>query len=581
MSTLAERPMVAAEIAKSESMHVFALPPGHPQPVADAPAPANSPNYINRGSTAHFVVYYDNALSTGASLADAVLASCEWEYTMMKGWFGLTPAGLPFTVYIDVGSFGAYHANCLATAIHCGAAAGNNPDLVRMLLAAEMDEVFMAAQNKGWNCGFSHGEGLSRVLATELYPAQLNGYASAPTWLDGARPNWVDNTETTDRDYTSIGCATLFLNFLRYELTYSWSHIIAAAAPTLAGVYKNLTGANDAWSRFSSFIQAHYPQGTPSGLTTDNPFPFARHGGSLLQGRYGNVGNFEAVVTASAGGLAHLWRNNDAAGLPWSAPIHFGAALGAAQGATVIESNFMAPGLAGNLEVAAVDASGGLNHLWRDSGPAYAWSAPLKFANGARGKPSMIQSHFGAKGNFEVVVAQQAGGLAHYWRNNDAANLPWSGATLFGQSLGHIDAVALVEGNFGNPGNLEVVVRVGSTLYAFWRGASWSAPLQIATGVAGQPCFIQSRFGTRGNFELVVPSASGGLIHLWRNNDAAGLPWSGPTHFGSGVFTDVGLIESNYGEPGNLEVLARQGNTLTHFWRDAAWHGPIAVAATV
>jgi hypothetical protein len=581
MSTLAERPAVtAADRARSPSVHVFALPEGYA--VADAPAPASAPNYVKRGSTANFVVYYDTAVATGATLADAILSSCEWEYAMMKGWFGgITPASLPFTIYIDVGSFGAYHANCLATEIHCGAAAGNNSDLVRMLMAAEMDEVFMAAQNKGWNCGYSHGEGLSRVLATELYPAQLNGFASAPTWLDGTRPNWIDNTETTDRDYTSVGCATLFLNFLRYELTYSWNDIVAAAAPTLAGVYKNLTGAADAWTRFSAFVQAHYPQGTPSGLVNDNPFAFGRHGGSLLQGRFGNVGNFEAVVTASSGGLAHLWRNNDASGLPWSSPIHFGAALGASEGATVIQSNFMAPGLAGNLEVAAVDSSGGLNHLWRDPGPAFAWSAPFQFATGATGKPSMIQSHFGSKGNFELVVAQRSGGLAHYWRNNDAANLPWSGATAFGQTLGQIDAVALIESNYGNPGNLEVVARVGSTLYAFWRGSSWSAPLQIATGVAGQPCFIQSRFGTRGNFELVVPSATGGLIHMWRNNDATSLPWSGPTPFGSGTFSDVGLIESNYGEPGNLEVLARQGNSLSHFWRDSAWHGPIAVAGTV
>jgi hypothetical protein len=155
MSTLAERPAVtAADRARSPSVHVFALPEGYA--VADAPAPASAPNYVKRGSTANFVVYYDTAVATGATLADAILSSCEWEYAMMKGWFGgITPASLPFTIYIDVGSFGAYHANCLATEIHCGAAAGNNSDLVRMLMAAEMDEVFMARVSRGFwrrNC---------------------------------------------------------------------------------------------------------------------------------------------------------------------------------------------------------------------------------------------------------------------------------------------------------------------------------------------------------------------------------------------------------------------------------------------
>src|SRR4029077_1005574 len=89
---------------------------------------------------------------TARNLADALLASCEWEYSMLQGWFGaITPASLPFNVYIDPGSFGAYHANCAATEIHCAAFSGTDPDIVRLVLAAEVDEVFMAAQAKGWN----------------------------------------------------------------------------------------------------------------------------------------------------------------------------------------------------------------------------------------------------------------------------------------------------------------------------------------------------------------------------------------------------------------------------------------------
>jgi hypothetical protein len=90
---------------------------------------------------------------------------------------------------------------------------------------------------------------------------------------------------------------------------------------------------------------------------------------------------------------------------------------------------------------------------------------------------------------------------------------------------------------------------------------------------------IQGTHGTKGNFELVVPPANGaGLVHFWRNNDAAGLPWSGPTCFGTGNVDAVSLIQGNYGTKGNLEVVAREGSRLAFYWRmdhsPWTWYGP-------
>jgi hypothetical protein len=106
----------------------------------------------------------------------------------------------------------------------------------------------------------------------------------------------------------------------------------------------------------------------------------------------------------------------------------------------------------------------------------------------------------------------------------------------------------------------------------------------IASGVKGNPALIQGRFGTRGNFELVVPLVSGGIGHYWRDNDAPGLPWSTQTVFGAtaGQINGVALIESTFGTPGNLEVIATAGSgvsrSLVHFWRDdSGWHGPNTV----
>jgi hypothetical protein len=68
---------------------------------------------------------------------------------------------------------------CAGTELYCIVDYRTDGDLANFLNCAEVDEVLMAAQAKGWNCGASTGEGLSRVLATELHPASLGVFASA------------------------------------------------------------------------------------------------------------------------------------------------------------------------------------------------------------------------------------------------------------------------------------------------------------------------------------------------------------------------------------------------------------------
>jgi hypothetical protein len=77
----------------------------------------------------------------------------------------------------------------------------------------------------------------------------------------------------------------------------------------------------------------------------------------------------------------------------------------------------------------------------------------------------------------------------------------------------------MIQSNFGSAGNLEVIARVGGELVAFVRDSGpafhWFGPIPIHVNgqpirsLSGDPCFIQSRFGTRGNFELIVPLSSG------------------------------------------------------------------------
>ena len=74
---------------------------------------------------------------------------------------------------------------------------------------------------------------------------------------------------------------------------------------------------------------------------------------------------------------------------------------------------------------------------------------------------------------------------------------------------------------------------------------------------------IQGFSGTKGNFEVVLPRVGGGFLHLWRNNDAAGFPWSGPDlAMGSeGDVTDVVLVADTL-QPGELGVGPSRGQSL-------------------
>jgi hypothetical protein len=230
-----------------------------------------------RNSTAHFKVFYDSTLGTGGiTISDAILQVCEADFSTLQGYFGgITPSGLPFNIHVTTGSNGASHTTCEGTDISIGAQSGAGIAFMRSLVIAEEDEVFEANFGHGWDCLASNGEGLSRVLANAMYPgAQPANFVSAPVWLDTpGRPDFVNVTDPTDRNYVSIGCSVLFLNWLCYQLNFSWNQIVLAGAPTLGQTYTNLTSRTDGLAEFKALLQAHYPEGQQSGVTSDNVFP--------------------------------------------------------------------------------------------------------------------------------------------------------------------------------------------------------------------------------------------------------------------------------------------------------------------
>jgi hypothetical protein len=247
------------------------------------------PRAVLHGSTEHFNVYYSPPLgSVGQQIASAVVGVCERDYARISRIFGgITPAGLPLNIVLArLPQAGAYHYGSAAATLYCGVrtAPSVTPAFSSFLALTQLVDVFEASHARGWNSGASNGEGLSRVLAAERYPAQIAGFSTAAAWLNHGRPDFVNRTDHSDSNPLSIGCDVLFLNYLRHQLGYRWRHIVAAAGRNLSITYLRLTGdPSNPFPPFAALLASRFPVGRQAVLATDNPFPIP--GGRLARGR--------------------------------------------------------------------------------------------------------------------------------------------------------------------------------------------------------------------------------------------------------------------------------------------------------
>jgi hypothetical protein len=243
----------------------------------------SSASYPSAGATTNFQFFYKASLGAdGLDIAAGLKRECERSLSLLKSWFLTNPPNLPFKVNVtdDPAVAGAMHYGCAETEIYVGVIEKTSPAsaVYSLLLAAEVAEVFEAAIGRGWNCGYSNGEALSRVLPAEIFPgAQTPDLMTVPDWLykkdpgGRLRQNWIDQTDANDSNSFSVGCSVLFLNWLHFSLDYSWNRIVSAGAETLAGVYQNLTGRSDGWQRFKVLVDNQFNSSKPH-VTNDNPF---------------------------------------------------------------------------------------------------------------------------------------------------------------------------------------------------------------------------------------------------------------------------------------------------------------------
>jgi hypothetical protein len=284
------------------------IPPGGQRVDRTAEQMAAAPNLdypaTEVGVAGSVKVAYDPALGApGLALAQQLLNAVTIPYDDMQAFFGIKGGSVEVVIAPlsgkNDGSGGAYHYGCDFSSggtLYLDATFASTTvdplDLEVGLYVAELSESFMGPQGKGWGCGYSNGEGLSRFCAEEETPlGTLNAFATGPAWANAGFPDWVTKTEQTDQDSVSTGCAIVYIYWM-LSLGYSIPQIVQAAGSTLSANYKTLTGKTTAYQDLLAAVKG-------LSITSDDPFG---DGELLSYGDAGTVGNVSNPVTVGLGG---------------------------------------------------------------------------------------------------------------------------------------------------------------------------------------------------------------------------------------------------------------------------------------
>jgi hypothetical protein len=253
----------------------------------------------NNGSTQFFNFQYDAGLTQarGLDLATDMMQHCDDDLALLASWFSGRQLDMspPINVSVNTvatdaagnptqfvgGHWEGFLLDPLQVTINIGELPmllGTATMLARYLLVSEVSEMYMRAFNAhGPNPWFRFGEGnkgeaLSRFLATQFLLHAFPGVTSIPMltvgswnvtdlWLNSVRTNFLEINDEDNAPDAEVGCATLFLFYLRDQLGYAIPDIINAGGGHLSNIYENLThdSALNAWGKFSGLVNPHYP----------------------------------------------------------------------------------------------------------------------------------------------------------------------------------------------------------------------------------------------------------------------------------------------------------------------------------
>jgi hypothetical protein len=278
-----------APIAETKRRRIKELLPPGGKRKHGIPGPNAATDFalVQVGTVGNISVSYDSALGPqGLALSQQFLSVALAPYNDIQVIFGIPGDAVRVTVASlsgkNDGSGGAYHFGCDFTSggsmfldATFASTTVNPLDLLVGLYVAELSECFMGGQGKGWGCEASNGEGLSRYCAEqETPPGTMNHFATGAEWAKAGYPNWVNRTESTDRNHVSIGCAMVYLYWMRW-LGFTIPEIARAGGTTLAANYKTLTGKISAWQDLQAALFGFT-------VSSDNPFPLMLRSGQLL-----------------------------------------------------------------------------------------------------------------------------------------------------------------------------------------------------------------------------------------------------------------------------------------------------------
>ena len=405
----------------------------------------------------------------------------------------------------------------------------------------------------------------------------IGSVADQKKWLDTVGPIVCGMTVWTDFFYYGSGVYHKQATFGGKPNKAEGGHIMLVVGYDDAQscwIVKNSWGTG--WGQ-AGYLKIAYGEcdidsGAKLGLTGTNPDPWTKrrlHSGAMLESGNGPTHrNFEMLSTGPGAKLQHWWRDNDTGSFAWHAGVSFGNDAAACP--TFISTTFNR-----NFECVYPTTGHRLHHWWFEQ-PSGPWHDGGVFGPAdVAGVPGFIQGNYGAPGNFEVVVRTADSKLNHWWRDGGG----WHDGGRFGSNV-YLSGASLLQSHYGTKDNFELVcVLASGQMQHWWRdndhGMVWNAGAVFGSGVKSPPCMIEGQYGAAdelkvGNFELCV-AAGGKVQHWWRANQSDGL-WRQSATFGHDVQTVVSLVEGSYGF--NLEVIVlRTDNKLQHYWRDGAgWH---------
>ncbi len=261
-----------------------------------------------------------------------------------------------------------------------------------------------------------------RTVRGTLTKTDVGSIADQKTWIDTIGPlaTWFD----VWHDFDGYGSGVY------KRSTASWNYERGGHFMLVVG-YNDALGAwlcKNSWSTsfgMNGYVWVGYGQSgiddyAKIGLRGMNPDPWTKrriHSGNMIEsGNGAHYRNFEMLATVGGGPhIQHWWRDNDTGSFPWHtayAPFGNDAAVCPTLTGTTYNRNF---------ECVFLTTGSRLHHWWFDE-VSKTWNDGGVFGPpDAWGVPGFIQGNYGAPGNFEVVVRTKDGRLNHWWRMNGAA----------------------------------------------------------------------------------------------------------------------------------------------------------------